>query len=106
MAEARMQEARLIEMFNEQVEWNMEECRVLGWTSNARLIQMIERYGDAYKATLKLLDKPSYPGMFTTARNNGWLHLMLESLVADSRYRHLFAKEQIEVAKWRLENED
>ena len=44
--------------------------------------------------------------MFTAARNNGWLHLMLESLVADSRYRHLFTKEQIDVAKWRLEKED
>ena len=30
MTEARMPEDKLIAMFNQEVKWNMEECRVLG----------------------------------------------------------------------------
>jgi hypothetical protein len=102
-----MNPEKLKEMFSEQVRWIIKEQRVRKWTTGVRLEQMIRNHGGAYQAAKKLLDPKCEPcAMFTTARNNGWQHLTLESLVLDSRYRSLFTDVDREIARYRLDHAD
>lgn len=102
-----MNPEKLKEMFSEQVKWIIEEQRVRKWTTGVLLERMITNHGGAYEATKKLLDPKREPyTMFNTARNNGWQHLTLESLVLDSRYRSLFTDVDREIARYRLDHAD
>jgi hypothetical protein len=72
---------------------------------STRLRRMVEEH-DGEWAAHRLLESELKPGNIKYCRDRNRRDLIVESYVADPKYRELFTQEERDIAKFRLEHED